>query len=268
MTAFRVLCACTVFASATAAMRAQEPVATLRGHTGYVKSIGYSPDGKTLASAGADATVKLWDVAAAQVRATLKGHTADVVAITFSPDGKTLASASQDRTVRLWDASTGMAVGVLEGHSSLVISAAFSPDGKTLAAASSKPGPKNRRIAVVRLWDVTFLAAAGLVNVQKDRRSVRLWDVASMRELNRMVHESRILCLAFSADSKTLATGCKLGQLQCWDVATSKPIELPGQSSYVHSVAFAPDGKRLAVATHDGVIRLWDMTKVSAQKLK
>ena len=91
--------------------------ATLKGHTGPVSCVTFSPDGKTLASAGerfqptAQSSVvgeiKLWDVKTGKEQATLKGHMNSVKSVAFSPDSKTLASGSQDETIKLWDVATG-----------------------------------------------------------------------------------------------------------------------------------------------------------------
>jgi WD40 repeat protein len=75
----------------------------LQGHPFEVLSVAFSPDGKTLASASQDRTIKLWDVATGNERSTLHGHTESVASVSFSPDGKTLASGSWDSTIKLWD---------------------------------------------------------------------------------------------------------------------------------------------------------------------
>src|SRR6187200_1550308 len=89
-------------------LSAQEPKpkATFEGHTNFVRSLAYSPDGKTLASGSEDETIKLWDVKTKKEQATLKGHAAGVWSVTYSPDGKTLASGSKDGTIKLWDVKT------------------------------------------------------------------------------------------------------------------------------------------------------------------
>ena len=77
---------------------------TLKGHSREVSSVAFSPDGKRLATASADRTVKVWDATTGQETLTLKGHSGEVNSVVFSPDGKRLASASGDQTVKVWDA--------------------------------------------------------------------------------------------------------------------------------------------------------------------
>ena len=101
-----------------------------------VKSVAFSPDGKTLASGGGDNVIHLWDIGTGKRKMTLVGHTHWVFSLAFSPDGETLASGSIDSDIRLWDPHTGQHKKTLTGHSAWVRSIAFSWDGKTLVSGS------------------------------------------------------------------------------------------------------------------------------------
>ena len=130
-------------------------LALLTGHTDWVWSVAFSPDGETLASGSLDDTIRLWDARTGEYQQTLEGHTDWVLSVAFSPDGSTLASGSMDNTIRLWDTHTGELQQILEGHTREARSAAYSPDGSILASGSLD--------GTVLLWKLT--PSTGTVNL-------------------------------------------------------------------------------------------------------
>ena len=117
----------------------------IKAHEEKVYGLAFAPDGKTIASAGFDNVVKIWEYPSFKELKKLTGHTSNVYSVAYNKDGTILASYSQDKTIRLWNPADGKFIRELKGHTDVVRHTAFSPDGKYLATAS--------RDGTARLWD-------------------------------------------------------------------------------------------------------------------
>jgi hypothetical protein len=201
------------------------------GHRGGVRGLAFSADGRFIATAGEDKTVRLWDAAGKQTMCG-EAHTDEVLAVAISKDSKYVLSAGRDRTLRLWEVKTGAERRRFNGHTDAVFAVAFSPDGtKALSAGADK---------TVRLWDVS------------DGKELACWTG----------HKDVVTSLAFSPDGKGALSGSRDHTVRLWDVGKGETVHvLTGHTAEVYAVAFSPDGKRAASGGNDKAVRVWDLDK-------
>jgi hypothetical protein len=214
---------------------AGRPVRRFEGASFGLRTVAFSPDGKTLSAGGEDKTIRLWEVSTGKDLGVLEGHEHFVGSVAFAPDGKLLASSGLDNTVRLWDLATLREIRKLEGHREYVVSVAFSPDGRLLASAS---------------WD----------------RTVAVWEVASGIQIYQFsAGRYGFGHAVFSPDGRFLAAARLDGTTHLWEVASRSLVHTFARGG--KCLAFTPDGRVLAAAQGDTTVLLWDVAAAARGKL-
>jgi len=244
---------------------------TLRGHTGPILSVAYSPDGQRIVTGSADHTAMVWDAASRKKLLTFRGHTKPVKSVAFSPDGQRILTGSWDGTAIVWDTTNGTNLLSLKGHEAAIFSVAFSTNGQRIVTGSQDktakvwdavtgtnlltfPGHTNG------VWAVAFSPDGQRIVSGGWDQTARVWDAANGKELCKLVgHRGAVFSVAFSPDGQSVVTGSLDHQVKVWN-ATNGAVRhtLRGHGTSVLSVGFSPDGKRIISGSGDQTARIWD----------
>ncbi len=238
-----------------------------RGHGGAITHTTYSPDGKTIATAGADGTMQWWDANTGENQKTFTEYVSGSRTITYSPDGKKIAVTAGGK-VNLWNAS-GKHLKTLAGHKGYVAGITFSPDGEILVTGSSDK--------TARLWDVhtgenieILTGHTGIVYnatfspdddnfITRGGNTLWLWD-AKTREHLKTFEGDVYGCrwFKYSPNGKIIATRFN-DTVRLLDASTKETKKvLIGHTGRVATAVFSPNGDTVATYAKDNTFRLWD----------
>jgi len=259
------------------------------GHLSPAVTVGWSPDGKRIASGSSDETVQVWDATSGAHRLIYRGHRTNVNAVSWAPtqDKPRIASASGnsffggEHVVQVWNAVTGAHLLTYGGHTQPVQSVAWSPDGTRAASGSEDK--------TVHIWDtstgnriLTYDKHAALVSAvawspdgtfvasASDDTTVQVWDARTLAlRFAPLKHTSTVNAVAWSPDGTRIASASGnvfLGGehiVQVWDAATGgQVLAYRGHTAPVSTITWSPDGTRIASASSalEKTVRIWDAT--------
>ena len=279
------------------------PYKTIWSGSSAIQTMSFSADNRWLITGSTDGAARLWTLqgsSAGQIAQMLSQEDAEVTTGVVSPDGYWYASGDNQGTIRLWYLGTAGAATApvhLRGHVGPIAELAFSPDNRWLASAGSYDDTTGASDTIVRLWRVDtdvpglepvllkghtgqikslafspdghWLVTGGGYNEETPifDNNVRLWDMRSaapdQSPITLTGHQGEIYSVAFSTDSRRLATGSGDSTVRLWDPSSQDPsssaVVLTGSKGPINYLAFVGNDTWLVSAGGEGAVRTWDM---------
>lgn len=266
-------------------------VQTLKGHTGLIMSVTWSPCGRWIASSSDDATIRVWNFEQGYAVQVLSGHrrsiwsiswhaitghkgTANATPVILDEGDSLLASGSHDQTVKLWNPATGNCIRTLQGHTNSLRDLTWNRSGTMLASVTHSRQVKLWNTTTGHpvdspigqgetAWTVAWNPSADnqhLLAVSND--NIQIWDSLTERRLKTLVgHQGWIWWIDWSPDGSLIASAADDQTVRIWEVESERCLQvLEGHSGWVRSLAWSGCGRYIASSSEDQTIRIWEVS--------
>jgi WD40 repeat protein len=243
------------------------------GPQGAVYSVAFSPDGRTVAAAGADKTLWLWETATGNVIHKLRAHTATIRDLMFTPDGKRIVTVGDDCLGIIWDATTGERITTFHGHEHPLTSVAISPDCRFIATGgTSEPNVKIWSARSAKLLQSLELGPTESLAFAPTRTQLTIAGIDGFFRVCQLgegglcstpiairAHTNSIRDLTWSPEGARLATAGADYVVKLWDTKSWREVDaIRSFKEQIYSIGFSPDGRRLVIAARNTPVKVWD----------
>jgi WD40 repeat protein len=260
------------------------PIHILKGHTEYIASIKFSPDGVILASGSGDCMIRLWYVESGTPLRTINAHIGVVRCLDFSTNGKKIISVGYDNIIKIWNTKTGSILSKISGlaeygypnrHTDKILAVKYFTNSNCFASCSMDRTIKiwNDKTCEIKctldtsgvsIFDISTdnknIVSASDYLYAKHIESFHFLDQASFRESHIMeAHEKGINSIKISPDNSKIVSGSDDGTIKIWDTETNELLNtLVGHHQQVTCINFLDRGKKIVSASYDNTIKIWD----------
>ena len=244
----------------------------LRGHTGFITRIAWSPNGHLIASPSDDNTIRIWDAEKKECIAVLREHNETVYCVAWSPDGKRVASGSWEGTVRIWNVEAGNYQSPESQivTNSLINAMVWSPDGSSLAIGSERSPIQFWSTKTGKLLhmlpgyygttnNLALSPNKEMISGAFGDNSIRTWDIKSKKLLySHEGHNRWAFDVSWSPNGRFLSSCSWDRTIRKWDIKKGSVEVVEGHKSKIQSVSYSYDGRLLATKSQDGTVRIWN----------
>lgn len=251
-------------------------VKKIKTHDDTITQIKYSPDGKIIATASWDKTIKLWDTKTGKLVATLAGHQDGVNTIAFTADGRTLVSGSEDKTIKIWNVlGKAKLIKTLQGHTDSIKTVTISSDGQLIASGGYDNqikiwqinGELLQTIAAHKLaiTSLAFTPDSNILASASWDNSIKLWSLNDNAKTNKLIHtltghQDGVTTISFNSNGKLLASGSGDRTIKLWNTRTGELIKtLRGHTSQINSLAFSNDDQSIISGEEQQGLFWWNL---------